>query len=114
MEPNVVNPFDHHGRTYRQIEYDRLDSDPVYFESCYVDARNRVMQQQAYQQQQSNPGGGTRRTVTPALERAGVSAPAAPVDQNAKRKQSIVENIRRGRATASTLKDYLSTVDVRL
>ena len=113
QEPDVVNPNDPAGRTYRQIEFDRLDSDPVYFKHCYADAERRVKEHLARTQQKPSPAPSaeqTRRTVAPTLERPGVQTAPVADDSMLKRKQEIVKGIRKGKVDTHTLRDYLETV----
>lgn len=112
--PDIIDRNDPQGRTYRQIEFDRLNSEPEYYKSQYMLSRSiveaslgksNVPGQNAPQQQQ--PPQQQRRTA-PQLEGAGrKSPPKAPAADNGKARAEIVEKIRKGAVDPSTLGSFL-------
>lgn len=101
-KPNLIDPSDPKGRTYQQVEYDKLNSDPQYFRARYLAHRERIsaMQQQHTAPQQSP-------THTPQLEKAGVTTSAPVVNPERKVHDGIIRNIRKGKVTPQTLGQLL-------
>jgi len=122
-EPAIVDQRDPQGRTYQQIEFDRLNSDPVYFAEIYTAARNIVTQQMGTQQAPAPQPTGQpqqapapqaqaqpRQTRAPRLEQAGTQAPVTPINPAMQKRQDIANSVRRGKASATTLGSYLDAV----
>ena len=103
-QPDVVCPSDPRGRTYRRIEYDRLDSEPAYFKAKYMEARQAVLR---HQQQPAQPTGQTRTTVAPVLEAAGQNGGVLVPEQSEVKREKILDGIRHGKINTDTLGDYL-------
>ena len=112
--------------TYRGREMQRLSEDPVYFRSAYENARNFIVKstpqqgppanQVAPAQQQQAPAPPTqpktqvRKTVMPALERAGQSGQKAKPSKRAEVTSNIMRNIDNGRVTPRDLGVFLDAV----
>jgi len=109
--PDVPCNADPQGRTYRQLEYLRLQNDPEYYGAMYLEARSKLQGQTQQPTAPAKPA--APNTVTqhrPHLERAGATQPVARPDQNVERKEQIVRDIKRGKVDSHTLGDYLSSV----
>ncbi len=109
-QPNVICQADPQQRTYQRIELDRLDSDPEYFGAMYLQAREVVAKTTKPAETPAQPQTVTTVSHKPHLERAGVTAPITPPDPKTEKHQQLVRDIRRGKATSSTLGEYLSSV----
>ena len=107
-QPEIVCQSDPQQRTYRRMEYDRLNIDPEYYGAMYLKARGVIEQQKPQASEQ--PVKPTVTTHKPHLERAGVTAPTTPPNPQDEKRQKLVRDIKRGKADSSTLGDYLSSV----
>ena len=109
-QPDVVCSSDPQGRTYRKIEFDRLDSEPAYFKAKYMEARQVVLNHQQQQAQGQTPAPAqtqVRTQVAPVLEAAGQNGGVVvPSQEDAKRK-TLLDGIRRGKADTNTLGNFL-------
>ncbi len=116
LQPDVIDPTDSQRRTFRRIEYDRLDRNPDYYAAKYSQARGMIvssMENNKPAQEVTQTPTQTRTQHAPVLEGGGGNSP----EVNAKAKQDakldgVLKQIRAGKAKPGTISDLLNALPI--